>query len=71
MEQLFIEKPLCRCFLGHDHTPCLLYRECDRPYNFPSFSCFLRLTEDFLFISFQQKNEIKKDHYKRDISVFV
>ena len=46
-EQLFIERPLYRCFLRNDHLPFLLWNVIGLN-NFPSFSCLLL---DFLLIS--------------------
>ena len=78
MEQLFSEGPLNRCFLHNDH---LLYltslkrfsQKCFQLYNIPS--CTMNLvssfTDDFLFISFKQKNEIKKRKYPNGIQIFT
>ena len=65
-EQLFIERPLYRCFLRNDHLPFLLWNVIGLN-NFPSFSCLLLLKISCLF---QQKNE-KKREYPDGVQIFT
>ena len=54
-EQLFVKRPLYRCFLRNDHS--LFTLECERSYNFHLSPVFLYWR---FLVSVQQKNEIKK-----------
>ena len=68
MEQLFLEKPLYRCFLLNDHLP---YFQQLLQKKFP-LSIFLvsSFIENFIFVPFQQEMKQKRGTPKWSSSIY-
>ena len=74
MKQLLLGRPLCRCFMITYRTSSNFSKKRFSGMLWAlQFSIFLvsSLIEDFLFISFQQKNEIKKGKYPNGVQIFT
>ena len=69
MEQLFLEKPLYRCFLLNDHLP---YFQQLLQKKFP-WSIFLvsSFIENFIFVPFQQEMKQKKGNTQMELKYLL